>query len=172
MEVASYGYEAGGNLALVTGQSVNYAGYLLYNALGQPGTLGNGNNVGTTYQYTTNNNRLLRMTTGAYIDLTYNYDYSGNVTKITNNLDSTKTQTFTYDDLSRLTQAQSTSYGTTYSYGYDEIGNLWLKEGIGYDQYGLNAGPHAVTHTSDGKSTPTTRTERMGSGTYGVRLKD
>jgi YD repeat-containing protein len=26
------------------------------------------------------------------------------------------------------------------------------KEGITYDQYGLNAGPHAVTHTSDGKS--------------------
>ena len=150
-EVVSYGYEAGGNLALVTGQSVNYAKYMSYNALGQPGTLTSGNNIVTTYLYKADNNRLQRMITGTHIDLSYVYDYSGNITIITNGLDSSKTQTFTYDDLSRLTQAVSTSYGTL-SYIYDQIGNITQKEGITFDQYGLNAGAHAVTHTSDGKS--------------------
>ncbi len=227
-DVINYFYDAGGNLKLVSGASTttNYATYSNYNALGQPGNIAYGNGVNTTYTYNASNNRLTSLVTNgpnstALLNLSYGYDYVGNITGITDGLNAARSQTFGYDELNRLTHANSASYvsnsygpwqsgmcdewvqqcpsgtgidtcnsdswnqftcpsnsismscndvydyvssdqdyyyyrtvscGPQPSYVYDEIGNILSKEGINYDQYGLNAGPHAVTHTSDGKT--------------------
>ena len=58
-------------------------------------------------------------------NLSYTYNAVGNVTGVTDNADSTRTQTFTYDDLQRLLTAAG-AYGTT-SYAYDAVGNRTQK---------------------------------------------
>jgi YD repeat-containing protein len=76
-------------------------------------------------------------TGGSAMDVTYNYIDSvsqknaGHVYSITNNLDSSRTQTFGYDQLNRLTTAQTAStYSTSpahcwgENYGLDSWGNL------------------------------------------------
>ncbi len=155
-ETITYRYNAE-NLSVVTGPTTSYAAYTAYNALGQPGTATYGNGVVTTYQYKPENNRLTNIKTSkgttALLNLTYGYSNSGNVISITDGINANRSQTFDYDELYRLAHAQSPIFGTqSLSYVYDQIGNIVSKEGITYDQYGLNAGPHAVTHTSDGKT--------------------
>ena len=54
-------------------------------------------------------------------NLTNGYDAAGNITSITNNLNSARTQTVTYDDLNRVASA-SGLYGSQ-SYTYDGVGN-------------------------------------------------
>ena len=63
----------------------------------------------------------------------------------TDGLDPTRTQTFQYDSLNRLTQAVSAAYGVsnTITYSYDQIGNITYNSQIGSYTYG--AQPHAVT---------------------------
>jgi len=149
-ETVSYGYDTGGNLILVSGSGVNYAAYSNYNALGQPGTLTNGNGVSTTYQYKDTNNRLQNITTskaGTLLNLTYSYTNGGNISSITDGVDSNRNQTFWYDELNRLQQARSNSYGVPY-YLYDKLGNITSKDGMSYTTAGPR--PHAVTATSDG----------------------
>jgi hypothetical protein len=74
-------------------------------------------------------------------NLSYTYDNVGNIKAITDHLDITRNQSFTYDDLNRLTQAQG-PYGTV-SYIYDPIGNMTYNSQVGYYAYGTK--PHAVT---------------------------
>jgi RHS repeat-associated protein len=150
-DIVSYSYDTGGVLSLVSGATGTYASYSGYNALGQPQTVTYGNNVVTSYEYNSNNNRLWKIkagSNGALMNLTYGYDYAGNVTSIDDGNGADRSQTFIYDDLNRLYQAQSNAYGALF-YSYDEIGNILNKEGISYT-YG--AKPHAVTATSDGKT--------------------
>jgi RHS repeat-associated protein len=150
-DIVSYSYDTGGVLSLVSGATGTYASYSGYNALGQPQTVTYGNNVVTSYEYNSNDNRLWKIkvgSNGALMNLTYGYDYAGNVTSIADGNDANRSQTFIYDDLNRLYQAQSNAYGALF-YSYDEIGNILNKEGISYT-YG--AKPHAVTATSDGKT--------------------
>ena len=85
-------------------------------------------------------------------DLRYTYDANGNVLTIQDYLaGSPQTQTFTYDDLDRLSTAQASggSYGTysqqTYSYS-STTGNLATKAGVSYT-YGDTNHKHAVTAT-------------------------
>jgi YD repeat-containing protein len=54
-------------------------------------------------------------------DLAYGYDASNNITSITNNRVSARSQTFQYDALYRLTQGND-AYGT-FDYSYDVVGN-------------------------------------------------
>jgi RHS repeat-associated protein len=163
-EVVSYGYDTGNNISTVStvinGQPTPYVSYANYNAPGQPGTVTYGNGVTTAYQYDLLNNRLSRITTldsmsEKIINLTYSF-YSGtiqtNIQSITDNIDSTRSQSFIYDELNRLQQAQSTSYGGNgiLAYFYDQIGNFATKEGINYT-YGPSH-PHAPIATSDGNT--------------------
>jgi RHS repeat-associated protein len=65
---------------------------------------------------------------------------------ITDYIDSTRSQGFLYDALNRLTQAQSSAYGTI-TYYYDEIGNMTYNSQVGSytywkDYFGTK--PHAV----------------------------
>jgi hypothetical protein len=46
-------------------------------------------------------------------------------------LDSNLTETYTYDDLNRLSTAYSSSYGLK-QYQYDQLNNITQKEGYSY----------------------------------------
>jgi len=61
---------------------------------------------------------------GDILYLQYGYDSVGNITGITDAIDSNKNRTYTYDELNRLKLASSPSYGGNIIYQYDEIGNM------------------------------------------------
>lgn len=85
----------------------------------------------------------------------YEYDQAGNVSTITDQTPpgatGSQVQSFKYDSLNRLVQAQATGNGSglyNETYTYDAIGNLINKAGqvMGYGTG--TAGPHAVTTVS------------------------
>jgi len=147
--VIKYEYDTGGNPSRVKNNSNGfvYASYTGYNAAGQIGRTDFGNGVNTIYQYLSQNNRLYSITTSkqaaGFMNISYNYDNAGNITRITDYLDSTKTRTYTYEALNRLTSATSTSYGGTLTWQYNKIGNMTYNSRVGNYTYGTK--PHAVT---------------------------
>lgn len=113
------------------------------------------NGLMTTYTYNTDDFRLNNIMTGNVMDLSYTYDPVGNILSKKDNL-LTKTQSFGYDDLDRLTTAQEGG-GYDYAYQYNAIGNLtkFTNSGNVIDYtYGQNAGPHALTSSTE-TSAPT-----------------
>ncbi|MCA9467789.1 MAG: RHS repeat-associated core domain-containing protein, partial [Nitrospira sp.] len=148
------------------------------------------NGITTTYDYDPRN-RLRQLTTQSTASpssvlqtLSYKVDGVGNITHITDqrgvpeNAPENATQTFQYDDLSRLTQAEGPGYGRI-TYQYDKIGNMIFKGspphphpqhiddplinlgvmanggvagavGRGLKRPGDPPGPHAVTGTESG----------------------
>jgi len=154
--VATYTYNAQGGIETITLQPQGQAAQpiitnMVYNAAGQATRAEYGNGAVSDYTYNPLTLRLDRLVTnspgGALQDFTYDLDPVGNIESITDTVHST-VQTFGYDDLNRLVSA-SGSYGS-YSYTYDPIGNMTLKEGVTLTYGEGSAGPHAVTSTSDG----------------------
>ncbi len=139
-----------------------YVANVDYNEHGQIIKIDYANGTTTTYDYNPVNLRLRRLLT-YYLspttkrqDFTYIYDNVGNIIAIADGVN-TATQTFYYDELNRLTQAQGQRYGIK-TFAYDEIGNIIQKDTKTYT-YGQNPGcpsvgaqtcPHAVTSLSDG----------------------
>jgi RHS repeat-associated protein len=168
-----------------------------YNPAGQNKTLNLANGTQTQYDYD-RRLRLSRLTTTVNSltlqSLNYSYDAVSNITQITDGRNSTKlntlgsqlgidnaqaqaydaTQTFSYDNLYRLTQARNDQTYGQINYAYDQIGNMVQKNAslttpdelmdLGTMRYGGNAdasnrngraandepGPHALTSTSRG----------------------
>jgi RHS repeat-associated protein len=149
--ILKYEYDSGGSLLRVKNNSTGlvYASYTGYNASGQIGRTDFGNGVNTIYQYLSQNNRLYSITTSkqstGFINLSYAYDNVGNITGITDYLDSTKTRTYGYDDLNRLTSATSASFGGTLTWQYNQIGNMTHNNRYGNYAYGDPLHKHAVT---------------------------
>jgi RHS repeat-associated protein len=155
--IIEYEYGTGGELKEVKDITnpldiKTYAAYSNYNALGQYGLITFANGVTTTYQYRADNNRLQNITTnnpssGDLINLTYGFDYVGNITQITDNLvaDGSKNRTYTYDSLNRLTEANSPSYGGSLVYQYDKAGNMTYNSRYGHYEYEDSNHVHAVT---------------------------
>jgi RHS repeat-associated protein len=81
-------------------------------------TLGNGITIARTFD---KNYQLLSLGAGTVLNRTYTPDNVGNIELITDNLDSSRSQSFTYDDLYRLTDASGV-YGTV-GFTYDKVGN-------------------------------------------------
>ncbi|MDD2653582.1 MAG: polymorphic toxin-type HINT domain-containing protein, partial [Candidatus Omnitrophica bacterium] len=138
--------------SIVSGDVQYYVSNGDYNASGQITRIEYGNGDITEYTYDPLNLRLTHLVTtspasGIIQDLSYQYDSAGNILQIIDNVN-TGSQTFQYDELSRLVVA-SGSYGTEY-FDYDEIGNITLKDGVIYSYGAGLAGPHAVTSGSDG----------------------
>jgi RHS repeat-associated protein len=140
-------YDNIGNLQQVPG----FATYSGYNALGQVGSVTYDNGIATTYSYYSPTdhpgwlNRLKSIKTGpsySLQNLTYTYYNNGNIYTITDANDANRSQTFTYDHLDRLTQAQSSVYGTI-TYSYDQIGNMTYNSQVGNYYYNASR-PHAV----------------------------
>lgn len=61
----------------------------------------------------------------AAVTYTYEYDYNGNVTKIT--LSNGVEYRYVYDDLGQLIREDNTATGKTYVYNYDDAGNILTK---------------------------------------------
>ncbi|WP_196219364.1 RHS repeat-associated core domain-containing protein [Leptospira santarosai] len=76
-----------------------------------------------------------------YESLTYDYDLAGNITKIDDRRNPSRTQTFQYDAFNRITNATG-KYGTE-DYQYSDGGNL-IKKGTSTYSYG-GSNLHAVT---------------------------
>ncbi|HEX7288579.1 MAG TPA: RHS repeat-associated core domain-containing protein [Candidatus Angelobacter sp.] len=130
-----------------TPNSINYATLAAYSPAGALASLKNGTNLTSKLFY---NNRMQpcrtfvttgttnpancpdNSQTGNILDFTYSFSLgagdNGNLTQITNNRDSARTQSFTYDLLNRIATAQTTSttgakcFGE--SFGIDAWGNL------------------------------------------------
>jgi len=120
----TYGYNSNNQVTSITGFGGSVSS-VSYNTAGLPTayTFSNGiiNNI--TYN---NRNFTTRITAGTALDVGYGYDSRGNTSPITNYLDTTKNQTFTYDSLSRVTEFNG-AWGTG-SYTYDSIGNRQSKQ--------------------------------------------
>jgi YD repeat-containing protein len=98
----------------------------------------NGGFAGITESYTYNNRLQVATHTasssnGTVLNHTYSYDLgggvnNGNIASLTNNLNTGRSQSFTYDNMNRVASAQSqATTGTDCwgdSYGYDRFGNL------------------------------------------------
>lgn len=126
--------------------SSEYISDIDYSPTGQITRIQYGNGTETNYAYDPNTLRLSNLNTqspfGKIQDLSYQFDKAGNVTQLTDYVNSA-TQSFTYDDLNRLINATG-AYGS-FNYGYDSIGNMTFKEGVNL-VYGKNGKlPHAVT---------------------------
>jgi len=121
---ATYGYAKGrvSSVAMTVGTSTsNIATAVAY----QPGdqdmtawTSGNGLTNQLAYD---SDGRLAGVTVPGIQDLAFTYDGADRITKITNGIDATMTQSFGYDALSRLTSVASVADNS--SYQYDATGN-------------------------------------------------
>ncbi|MFA5144020.1 MAG: toxin TcdB middle/N-terminal domain-containing protein [Candidatus Omnitrophota bacterium] len=157
-ETVAYTYNRQGGIDKVVGAKA-YIGSVTYSATGQMLSLTYGNGTVTNYQYDPKTLRLTHLTTQdsgsvKLQDLSYGFDNIGNVKTITDaSPTGTNTQSFDYDDLSRLTKSIGAGYGTI-NYQYDPIGNMTQKGDLmlGYPSAG-SARPHAVkTVTRNGQS--------------------
>ncbi len=146
--LASSGSNTAGRLSSAVDSTgpINYATGALYSPAGALSSFTNGASIVSTYFY---NNRLqpcrisvkntgaapascTDAATGNALDFSYNFSLgasdNGNVTAITNNRDTTRSQSFTYDALNRIATAKTTSTtGTTCwdeAFSYDPWGNL------------------------------------------------
>lgn len=190
-EVLTYKYDSGGQVRQAAGEKGGYAySYvkrLEYDKFGQRAFVEAGNNIQTRYSYRPDNLRLQSLQAGKgggnlFQNLAYRYDKVGNVLGLVNDVPvppasqfgGPSTQTFTYDDLYRLTAA-SGSYRSMpgkerrYRVGmsYDTIHNIVSKQqsdeivqpsGTTLEQrntsynwayaYG-GSRPHAATHIGD-----------------------
>ena len=149
-EVVTYQYDSGGLPRQVTGVkqgfSYNYLQRLEYDKFGQRALLLDGNGVKTNFAYVPDSRRLQSITTvkgtAPYQKLLYTYDPVGNLKTFVNDIPipppnqfgGPSTQTFTYDDLYRLTNAvgqyqhsgdKTNKYATTIA--YDNIHNIVSK---------------------------------------------
>ena len=162
-EILDYTYDNGGLLKKAVGTvgsgaisraegTIEYVKEILYDEFGQRTKMTLGNGDVTSYEYNLKNRRLTNLKTvgsdsTVWQNLEYTYDDVGNITKI-NNEDyitcdakkKTTTQSYSYDDLDRLTEASgSYSHETwlpyytdrinsyTSSFSYDSIGNILNK---------------------------------------------
>ncbi len=165
-EVVTYTYNGFGDIETIGGVksavTTHYIKDVNYNASGQITYTKYGNDVTSDYTYNSNTLRLSNILTKKpdgttkLQDLSYAFDNNGNVSTITDTVNS-MSQSFTYDDLNRLTQAVGSAYGTQ-NFAYDPIGNMTTKGSrtMSYGTGSSPARPHAVTSlTYSGENYPT-----------------
>jgi RHS repeat-associated protein len=144
-----------------------------YNAVGQKTRIEYGNGVITTNTYDDLTLRLKRIytvnSTGTILqDLSYTYDSVGNILSIADAINSAS-QSFKYDELNRLVQANGSRYGAK-TYQYDPIGNIVSKDNKLYSYAEGGAGVHAVTSLSDGTTFTYDANGNMASKQKGAEL--
>jgi len=145
--LTDYDFDAAGNLRTIiypTGQTIEYqpdatdvalvaavnldptganqtlAQSISYQPFGPAAGMTLGNGVQTTQSFDLSY-QVKTITSGSVLDLSFIADKNGNITTITNNLDTARSQSFTYDSLQRLTNA-SGIYGNI-DFTYDKTGN-------------------------------------------------
>ncbi|MEV6815219.1 SpvB/TcaC N-terminal domain-containing protein, partial [Micromonospora sp. NPDC051296] len=151
-EVLTYQYDSGGALRQASGvkggRSYAYVNRLEYDKFGQRAFLAVGNGTQSSFTYNPLDRMLTNLRTGpasggAFQNLNYTHDNVGNILTLENDVPvpppsqdgGPSSQTFTYDDLYRLTGATGTyEYEPnkfnryTYSQSYDSIYNVTSKQ--------------------------------------------
>ena len=128
MPTMGYQYDINGRLTTVTSNGGTFA-TATYTAAGQLSQLSYGGLTETrTY------NSLMQLTSQyvpGYLSMTYNYSSTQNNGRITSSQDGVtgESTNYTYDALSRLTNASNSLWSE--AYGYDGFGNLTSKSGSG-----------------------------------------
>jgi RHS repeat-associated protein len=115
--VTTYGYDAKGNLTTVTPPGGVGKETIGYDSLSRPITLTDGNGNPETITYDTDDRTTEIKSPG--VDVTYTYDYNGNLEYVANNGTTTE---YYYDDDNRLEEMQQG--GVWIEYAYDKAGNL------------------------------------------------
>ncbi len=119
-------YDAIGRLSQIQSGGANYLWNIQYNAAGAATQFDYGNGVHASFGY----NDRLQLTSLAYakgtqqlLSLAYNYGTgnNGQIQSITDNVDSTRTTTYTYDAWARLKTGQNGQWNL--SWDYDRFGN-------------------------------------------------
>ncbi|HEX8081624.1 MAG TPA: SpvB/TcaC N-terminal domain-containing protein [Jatrophihabitans sp.] len=156
-ETLTYRYDSGGMVRAASGAkgsfSYAYVNRAEYDKFGQKAFVEDGNGVKTTYAFDPVMRRLSNTQAGPLLspngtnlgnfqNASYTYDKVGNVKSVTNNIEvpsppnfgGPSTQTFTYDDLDRLTDAAGSyqfapgkTNNYTYALGYDNLHNTTTK---------------------------------------------
>jgi RHS repeat-associated protein len=186
-----------GRLSQLQVNGANYLSSLSYNAAGEALGFTYGNGVQATVNY----NSQMQLASLAYaksgstlFSLTYNYGTgnNGQIQNITDNVDSTRTTTFTYDPWSRLKTASNTQWSITES--YDRYGNRnaqtppvnfsqaanpvtnRLPSPYAYDAAGnmTNDGSNTLAYDAESRSISSTNGAASGASVYdgnGLRVK-
>lgn len=145
--VVIYERDGAGNLVKITttidGETRTLAQDITHLPFGPPASMTHGNGITITKTF----DQLYRLTNlqaGSIDDLSYSRDPVGNITAITDHLDPTKDQHFTYDDLYRLTN--TTGIQGAFGYSYDKVGNrLTRTDGTNTDVYSYAPGTNRLT---------------------------
>lgn len=128
------------------GNTVSLAGNVGYEPFGPVKAMSYGNGINRTQDYD-QDYRLTAITSGI-LDRGYTHDAANNVTAITNNLDNSRSQTFSYDNLNRLTDAGGI-YGA-FTYTYDADGNRLTKSTAGgVDGYTYDTASNRLLQVQD-----------------------
>jgi YD repeat-containing protein len=142
LKAVSFTYNNQGKLYSIAG----IISLLDYNAAGQVITKNYANGKGTSFAYDPANQRLKSITTAGSQNLSYTYDNVGNIKTVADGI-SGRTESFTYDNLDRLTQAGDSGYSANYQ--YNAIGNMLSSTKNGavsnYSYGSSGVRPHAVT---------------------------
>lgn len=116
-ERVTFNYDTQGKLDNIPGIVMSFQ----YDAAGHTTVKSYANGTTTNYGYDGATLRLTNLVTSGIQDLSYTHDYVGNIKTITDGL-SSLTESFTYDDLDRLTQAGDSTYQRAYQ--YDSVGDM------------------------------------------------
>jgi RHS repeat-associated protein len=159
----------------------SYVSYGGYDALGRPGAVSYGNGVAASYTYDPTTKRLYELTVNglnnvSLLDNTYGYDYKGNVTSITDNLNKTLPTSLASDSYTLATGSAHAinSTGSGRQFQYDNNGNI-TNDGLRSYTYNFDNMPTAVNNIDfiyDGAGTrvqkvnPNTSTTTYFDGLY------
>src|SRR3989441_2558178 len=157
----SYTYSSSAELNKVTdvtSTNFDYVTGASYSPLGTLQQLNLANQVATTLGW----NNLVRLTSiltqksgsAALLNLGYSYYANDQIQQITNNLDSLKTEKYTYDELRRLLTAQrgpDTNIQCKYSYDYDRFGTRWGQTLVAASAFG---GTNSFDYTNNRVTSP------------------
>lgn len=156
-----YTYNSSGYLTTVTtkpsagGGVTNLATSIVHKPFGPIASFTYGNSEAQTRTYS-NNYWLTDLDTvysGTYVQqLDFGYDYAGNLTSITDNIDNTRNETFTVDDLNRLATASGKYGSRTYTYD-DNSGRATRVAGATTYTTTRVSSKNRVDHISDGTTT-------------------
>ena len=184
-EVVKYRYDHGGNVRQIEGHkpgqsATTYMEEILYDRFGQRTQQRDGSGVTTYYAYDPLSRRLTRLLdnpsqqTMPLQNNRYSYDNEGNVTQIVDYGLNNRTQTFTYDNIDRLTASTgirlngAQSYTATYS--YSSAGRLTAKNVASHrlntaGSYAVNYQNHYVYPPSGNVFAPGAVQEALGNST-------
>jgi len=141
--VITYNY-ANNSVTGVLNNGASLASTISYLPFGGMTNLTFGNGLTRTLSYD-NQYRISTIQAGSLQNLGYGYDANGNVTSMVNNLDNTKSKSYTYDSLNRL-ETGTGPWGTI-TWTYDPVGNrLTQVDGSGTSAYAYQSGSNRLSN--------------------------